>query len=244
MRISLLAALTFCAGATLPLSGQIVHGRLVDAGSGAPVAAARIRIVQQGTAADSALTDTAGAFIVRGKDGEKFRLSAERVGYAESVSGEVDAAENDSVEVLFRIAADAVVLEPLEVVATIRRRGPWLDAFYRRAEERRFGHFITRDQIDARQVMHTTDLLRRVPGLQIVPARRIGYAVQGRGGCTPVVVLDGLRLGVAGNLVDEWVSARDLEGIEVYNGSGQAPGEFAFYENGCAMIVLWTRNSD
>jgi hypothetical protein len=243
MRISLLAALTLCAGASLPLGAQVVHGRLVDAGSGAPVATARIRILQQGAAADSALTDTAGAFVVRGKDGEKFRLTAERVGYAESVSGEVDVAENDSVEVLFRIAADAVVLEPLEVVATIRRRGPWLEAFYRRAEQKRFGHFITRDQIDARQAMHPTDLLRRVPGLQIVP-RRIGYAVQGRGGCTPVVVLDGLRLGVAGNLVDEWVSARDLEGIEVYNGAGQAPGEFAYYENGCAMIVLWTRNSD
>jgi len=243
MRISLLA-LALCAGASLPLSAQVVHGRLVDAGTGAPVAAARVRLLQLGAAADSALTDTAGAFSVRGKDGEKLRLSAGRVGYAESVSGELDLAEDDSVEVLFRIAPDAVVLEPLKVVATIRRRGPLLDAFYRRAEQKRFGHFITREQIDARHATHATDLLRRVPGLQVVPSRRIGYAVQGRGGCTPVVVLDGLRLTTAGNLVDEWVNARDLEGIEVYHGSGQGPGEFAFYENGCAMIVLWTRVSN
>jgi hypothetical protein len=243
MRISLFAALLACAAAATPLGAQVVHGRLVDAGSGAPVPAARVRLLQEGAAADSALTDTAGVFTVRSEEGGKFRLSAERVGYAESVSAEVEWADDDSVEVLFRIAADAVVLEPLEVVATTRRRGPWLDAFYRRAEERRFGYFITREQIDERRAMHTTDLLRRVPGLQIVPSRRIGYAVRGRGGCLPVVVLDGLRLGTASNLVDEWVSARDLEGIEVYNGPGQAPGEFAMYENGCAMIVLWTRNS-
>ena len=34
---------------------------------------------------------------------------------------------------------------------------------------------------------------------------------------------------------------RDLEGIEVYTGPTEVPGEFAGRNAGCGVIVIWTR---
>lgn len=241
MRARTLAVLSLFSLLAAPLPAQVVHGKLVDVGTGAAVTGARVQLLRGERAADTTMTDTAGMFTLRSDDGGKFRLAAERLGYAASVSAEVEIGERDSLEVLFRIAPSTVVLEPLEVVATVRRRGPRLEAFYERAERDRFGHFITREQIERRRPAYATDLLRQAPGLRIAPARRIGYAVRGRGGCLPVVVIDGMKLGVASSLVDEWVRPDDIEGIEIYSAVGTAPAEFSMYENGCAMIVIWTR---
>lgn len=239
MRARILALLALLLAA--PLHAQVVHGKLVDVGTGSAVPGARVRLLRGEEAADTALTDTAGMFTLRAEDAGKFRLAAERVGYAASVSAELDIGGRDSVEVLFRIAASTVVLEPLEVVATTRRRGPRIEAFYQRAERKAFGFFVTREQIEKRHAANATDLLRHAPGLSIVPSRRIGYAVRGRGGCTPVLVIDGMRLQVGSSLVDEWVRPDEVEGIEVYSAPGTAPVEFTMYENGCTMIVVWTR---
>ena len=86
MRICPAAVLPLCLALAAPLSAQVVHGRLVDAGTGAAVASARVRLLAGDAAADSALTDSAGAFALRAEAGGIFRLAAERVGYAASVS--------------------------------------------------------------------------------------------------------------------------------------------------------------
>jgi hypothetical protein len=242
MRIFPAAVLPLCLALAAPLSAQVVHGRLLDAGTGAAVASARVRLLAGDAAADSALTDSAGAFALRAEAGGIFRLAAERVGYAASVSRELEMEDDDSLEVVFRIAPDAVVLDPLEVVATGKYRGPQIDAFYRRAERHAFGTFVTRAEIEKTPTYRTTDLLRRVAGLRVLPSRRPGVSsVRGRGGCLPVVIVDGMELQGAATLLDEWVKAYDVEGIEVYTGAAQAPPELAIHENGCATIIIWTR---
>ena len=35
---------------------------------------------------------------------------------------------------------------------------------------------------------------------------------------------------------------RDIEGIEVYTGPSDVPGEFAGRNAGCGVIVVWTRS--
>jgi hypothetical protein len=242
MRIFPLAVPPLCLALAAPLSAQVVHGKLVDAGTGAGVASARVRLLARGAAADSALTDSAGAFTLRAEGGGAFRLAAARVGYAESVSREIEMEDDDSLEVVFRISPDAVVLDPLEVVAAGKYRGPQIEAFYRRAERHAFGTFVTRAEIEKTPTYRTTDLLRRVAGLRVFPSRRPGVSsVRGRCGCLPVVIVDGMELQGAATLLDEWVKAYDVEGIEVYTGPAQAPPEFGGRENGCAMILIWTR---
>lgn len=242
MRTSLPAVLPLCLALAAPLSAQVVHGRLVDTGTGAAVASARVQLLEGDTSADSAVTDSAGGFTLRAEEGGTFRLAASRVGYAASVSREIEVEDDDSLEVVFRIAPDAVVLDPLEVVATGKYRGPQIEGFYRRAERHTFGTFVTRAEIEKTPTYRTTDLLRRVAGLQVRPSRRPGVSnVRGRGGCLPVVIVDGMELQGAATLLDEWVKAYDVEGIEVYTGPAQAPPEFGIHANGCAMILIWTR---
>ena len=123
-----------------------------------------------------------------------------------------------------------------------RYTGPFADFNRRRAAG--FGHFITRDQIDHWEPGQLTDVLRRVPSVRILTDEFGKTGVRLRGtACAPLIWVDGTPASVAEFDLDA-IPVQTLEGIEVYTGAGQAPGEFAYYENGCAMIVLWTRNSD
>lgn len=235
--------LTLASAASLaaaPAAAQVVHGRVVAAGGDSAVAAALVRLLPE-RGADSVATraDSLGRFTLRAPGGGDYRIAAARVGFREAVSPEFELEEGDSLEVRFRLAPDTVLLNPLEVVATSRRRPARLEEFHRRAGRDAFGWFVTREEIDRRAAIRTTDLLWTAPGLHLVPSRRgFGYALRGRGGCVPAVYLDGMRIG-AGS-VDLWTDPDELEGIEVYAGAG-APVEYAGPGAGCAVVLLWTR---
>ena len=38
------------------------------------------------------------------------------------------------------------------------------------------------------------------------------------------------------------VPVRDIEGLEVYTGAADVPGEYAGRNAGCGVIVIWTRS--
>lgn len=224
-------------------AAQVVHGRVVDAGTGAPLPAAAVWL-RESTMDDvgPVRTDSTGAFTLRAPRGGVFRLAASRAGYREADSRAFALEEGDSVEVVFRLAAGSVVLDPLRVVAPARRAGR-LDEFYRRAERGGFGWFVTRAEIERRHPFRTTDLLRTTPGIQLLPTRGTGFAVRGRGGCVPAVYLDGMRMTGGAGSIDLWTHPEDLEGIEVYHGAG-APVEYSGPGAGCGVVLLWTRVGD
>jgi hypothetical protein len=66
--------------------------------------------------------------------------------------------------------------------------------FTERAKRGGFGRFFTEEDISRRSAFVLTDVLRTVPGLQVVPNGGLGYTVRGRGGCTPDLFIDGLRV--------------------------------------------------
>lgn len=234
MRI-LLACLAVLPLATPAAMAQVVHGRVLDAATESPVPAAVVRL-RTGGAERTADVDSVGRFVLAAPRDTAFRLEVSAPGYRESVADERRLARGDSLEVILRLSADTVVLEPLEVVAVRRRRSAQLEAFYARARLRAQGWFVTRAQIESRSALRTTDLLRRAPGIRLVETRG-GVAVRGRGGCIPSVYLDALP--ISAGLVDHWIRPNDLEGIEVYT-AGMGPPEYVHRTTLCALILLWT----
>ena len=110
-----------------------------------------------------------------------------------------------------------------------------------------FGHFVTREEIDAKAAHNFTDLVRMTPGLTVVTVggrqsirlRNSG----GRGDCPPQYWLDGSRIDNAGP--DEFEPST-LEAVEIYNGIATIPPQFSprivsFGPRTCGAIVVWSR---
>jgi hypothetical protein len=226
-------------GASAPAAGQTVAGQLLDATTRQPIASATMSLLSEKATITSVITDSAGAFVLRAPQPGSFRLHAERIGYRAAETPPLELAADDTLRVEFRLSVEAVALNPITVIGYSRRPTGQLGGFYDRMR-RGFGEFITREQIDAQSAIQTTDLLRRLAGVHLIPSRRgTGYIVQLRGGCSPRVFLDGLPIQLLGMTIDDLIRPMELEGIEVYRGPGELPAEFAY--GACGAIVLWTR---
>lgn len=227
--------------AAAPGAAQTVSGRLLDASTRQPIAAGRMSLLDDGDTLVSALTDSAGNFRLRAPRSGDFRLRAERLGYRTAETPPIELAEDDTLRVEFRLSVDVIELNPITVIGYSRPMGQ-LGGFYERAQ-RGMGVFVTRADIEARSPLNTTDLLRTVPGVSLLPAPRGGGSiVRLRGGCNPRVYLDGLPIQMGSTSIDALIRPHDLEGIEVYRGPGELPVEFGL--NACGAIVLWTRRGD
>ncbi|HEX6748834.1 MAG TPA: TonB-dependent receptor plug domain-containing protein [Longimicrobium sp.] len=244
MRPLLAAAALLCAAASTA-TAQSVHGRVLERGTDRPINQAQVELRSEaGAVRGRTLTDTTGAFDIDVPGAGIYRLAAARVGYAGTLSDRVQIDYLDSVSVIFHIATEAVALEPVEVSASTRQPPAWLAGYYQRLRANRYGRFITRDRIEASHASRTTDLLRRVAGLSMRPTRGTGYAIRGRGGCEPLVFIDGVQVSMYGATatVDDLVQPTDLEGVEIYEAS-TIPVEFVRNLRGsmCGAIVLWTK---
>jgi TonB family protein len=130
-----------------------------------------------------------------------------------------------------------------KVVVEDRRRnydGP-LGPFNRRREFG-IGRFITRGQIDARNAIRTTDLLRTIPGVQIINGSR-GTAVRLRANrCDPLVWIDGTPA-LNGYFDIDAFGPNTIDGIEIYAGPSEVPVELRGPrgEDRCGVIAVWSR---
>lgn len=237
-------ALAFLAFAA-PASAQTILGTLLDQQSGKPVRAGTMSLLSESDAqVAQAVTDSAGAFVLSAGRAGSYRLRAEHSGYSAAVSPALDLQAGDTVRVEFQLSTRQVVLSPLVVKGEPRRLDAALARFYDRAREKAFGTFITRDEIEKRHPIRTTDLLRTVPGVQLIPTRFGGRSVvRMRGGCVPAFYLDGMHVRLAGMTIDDLVQPLDLEGIEVYRTPAEVPGEYGL-DTGCGAVLVWTRRGD
>lgn len=223
-----------------PASCQVIQGVLVDDASDAPIdAAVIVLLAEDSLAIDNAATDTAGFFRVAAEDAGAYRLIARRIGYPATISHPLRLSTGDTLRVEFRIAAGAVLLDP--VVVTGRRRPPPPDirAFYARADQAIFGTFITREEIERANAIRASDLLRRIPGMHVGPLQW-GSATATMRGCTPTIIIDGVVANYERS-IDNLVTPMDLEGIEVYRASSQVPAQYGGMRIRCGAIMLWTR---
>jgi outer membrane cobalamin receptor len=104
------------------------------------------------------------------------------------------------------------------------------------------GKFFTAEDIEQRQPFAMTDLMRMSPGMQVSPNGAMGYALRGRGGCTPDVIIDGLRVMQGADEVDNLVRPGEVDGVEVYTSSAGVPPQYAGVGgSSCGAVLIWTK---
>lgn len=242
VRATVLGLLAWAMAASA-LSGQTIQGRLLDSGTGRPLPSASMTLLDEdGARLAATQTDSAGSFLLSAARAGAFQLRAERLGYRTATAPAMELGAGDTLRVEFRLSAEAVLLSPVVVTGQPRRLTGALRDFHERAERRAWGSFITREEIGSRNPVRTTDLLRTLAGVRLVPTRSGGHAVLLRGGCPARVYLDGIRVRLAGTTIDDLVRPRELEGIEVYPGEAGIPAQYGGLSGGgCGAVLLWTR---
>src|SRR5436190_8601747 len=202
---------------TSPLAGQksgAVSGIVVAAANQAPVAA---RIHVSGTLLD-AIATREGGFRFGGVPTGSQTLDVRMLGYA-PVAVAVDVRAGETLFVKVALTPVALALDPVEV-AEPNRLTPQLMGF----EERRargMGTFFTREDILRMQPRLLTDVLRRVPGMQIRPVQGghgDNVSVQTERGkpCGMQFFVNGTPISVQGDSpVNYFIVPEDVVGIEV-----------------------------
>ena len=183
-------------------------------------------------------TDEEGRFRVAGLPNGPTSVAVRRIGYRPAVR-ELDVPLADALA----LALDAVPQSMAAVVVKDRRvrYTGWAAPYYER-RDRGFGRYIGKEDLDRRNAMRTTDVLRSVPGITIASSMR-GQVVRMRGaGCDPLVWIDGTPA-LAGYLDVDNFQPNTIEGIEVYSGVATVPVELRGPrgEETCGVIAIWTR---
>ncbi|HEU0052716.1 MAG TPA: carboxypeptidase regulatory-like domain-containing protein [Longimicrobium sp.] len=267
MRSSLPVAIALLSLAAAPARAQSIRGRVLDGATGQPVAEATVTALDSvGRRAGRARSSADGSFALELRRAGNHRLSAERIGYRTATSGLVDVGVRETVEVELRIVTSELALEPLTVRGRAEPpRRPRLEStgFYDREREG-FGHFVRREDIEKVPTQRMTDLLRRVPGVQLRAMQNGKYEIVMRGGgmtstsgtCEPKVIVDGVavsqgRRSASGSFrggggtveldLNDVVKPEAVEAVEIYRSPAETPMMYGGANSMCGVIVIWTR---
>jgi hypothetical protein len=127
---------------------------------------------------------------------------------------------------------------------TVREQGlptGWLAVFEKRRTTNR-GTFFTRKDIEKRSARVASDVMRLVPGVQVVQTRMGQQLMMTRGAgarrCFPQLYVHSTPYS---GMIDDF-PASDIEAIEVYSGISEIPAELnTMGRPVCAAVVIWTR---
>lgn len=215
-----------------------LRGRVV-AVTGRAIADARVML--WGTGIETR-TNEDGAFTLTGLPGGTHTLDVRAVGFS-PVQRPVDIVSSSQGAAEVELANLGITLDTVRVVArvyTSRREA----AFERRLKSG-FGHIIQEAEIERRNPMFVSDLLRTIPGVLVVPSRYSTDDVQMRGSysgyCRPSIYIDGTPIINDPNFpLNQLVSTSEIRAMEVYTRSLTTPMEFQGMSRSCGAIVIWT----
>lgn len=213
-----------------------IVGRITEKSSGAAVQGAEV--VLKGTP-HRAVSDDSGIYQIEGVPTGHHTLAVHYLGM-ESKQFPVQISARETLNVSFNL--ETKVLPVAELVVTVDQTAPVskLTGFYRRSRQGP-GYYLTRSDIEDMSAARTTDLLRRVPGLDVGQRNRGGVTpvtMGRRDGCVPRFYVDGAYAAYFN--VDN-LQTRDIAGIEVYRGNSEVPIRFKHGDR-CGVIVVWTRD--
>jgi hypothetical protein len=259
MRLPLLLLLLASSVPVASVAGQAavrVEGRVVADEDQRPLAFADITVRRtNGQFVMQLQADSLGRFEFAVRGVPAVQLRVQRLGYRTNTTPVLHFDNRSYFQVEVRLDAEAILLAPLEVkVWSEVGESPFLDNFRHRLETG-LGTYITRREIEARNPFQITDMLRTVPGVHLEssgrggrPRVRFGRAEGARGGmaCDAQIFVDGMLMNRPGadresDRIDEYVTPRSVEGIEVYRGLATVPAEFLTPDAQCGVVAIWTR---
>jgi hypothetical protein len=171
-----------------------------------------------------------------------------RVGFS-PVSAVIRATPGDTLRTSYELGPSPINLPGVTI--TEERRG-WREMEFEVRRKRGLGEFMSKEQIDKKSASSATQLFYWFNAIRVVEAGNGAivdhYAVAKRGATsiktTPCraarILLDGIPMPDPMNL-DYLPLARELAGIEVYGEVAAAPPEYAIYDKGCGLILIWRR---
>lgn len=188
-------------------------------------------------------TDARGAFRLWTTDVDTVTISIRRLGFS-PVSALIAARGQRWDTVVVELERLPQRLAAAEVRAAANRRRLGLRDFDDR-REKGLGEYVTRSEIEARNTMRTSEVVRGLRGVNLVRLRAGGYGVRfaaysvRQPNCTPSLWLDGQL--ARGMEIDD-LTANDIEAIELYENWSSTPVQFIRDRaQPCGTIVVWTR---
>jgi hypothetical protein len=221
-----------------PRGAARVFGRVVNK-NGAPVSGARVGLM--GTSA-ATLTRANGDFVLDSLPAGTQALVIRQIGYRPTEIP-VDLSSRTPARVTVQLGAFVPELSPVEVVSR-RDEGLQKVGYLDRKRTSAGGYFLGPDQIEKRNAMRFTDILRTTPGIRV--QEQNGQAMisstrsaQGNG-CVTMYVDGAQWQQLEPGDLDSFVQPGEVAAIEVYNGSS-TPVQFSTPGQTCAAVVVWTK---
>lgn len=230
--IVLLAARGAAQGPSVRVAGTVVGG------DGERVVGADVRPPGSATGATTA-EDGSFQFIVA--SGVVRELVVRRIGFRP----ETVAVQPTADPIVVRLTRTLQMIRPVVVTAEANEFSP-ISQVRKRARESGNGRFLFRADFMKTNPAQFTDIMRRVPGVQIVRTPTNPETVwlrQNR--CIPLYFLDGIAiLGLP--LDPNTVPVSTIDAIEVYASAALVPPEFRgpLSAQGCGSILIWTRQGE
>jgi hypothetical protein len=234
------------------VSAQRLVGRAVESGTNTPVPNVEVRLENADGPVGRVVTDSAGRFMLRVAAAGTYRMITNHIGFA-PVRADIELTAGDQVEIVLRLAATATTLPPVEVIARSRAPDAYLErnGFYDRKAEG-FGVFRTREDIERRRPMVTTDLFTGLNGVRIfhvgIQGRDIRMTRGENPNCPPRIIVDRVivrRGGPASDPNDPPLDALlqpvNIQAIEIYRSPSETPLEFGGSQVTCGAVVFWTQ---
>ena len=216
-----------------------LSGRTIDTSSRMGIPGVRVSAhSENGRELAVALSDSIGGFRFALEPG-KYLLRTSRIGYAPTESRKFELNDREQIDLLVQLAVEAVSTDPLVIVMKRTLVGR-LIPYYERLDRRDVngGHFITRAQIDSLGVGDITAHIEQ-SGVPMETSRRGERWPLGYGRCRMRVFLDDVPM--EGFALDAMVHADNIEGVEIYRSSYEAPARYSDRLNTCGVLLLWTR---
>ncbi len=237
-----------------------LRGVAIDARTTGPLRDGQFILTSGRDTLGAARSDSAGRFRIVAAAAGSAILHVRRLGYrADSILVMV----GDSAILRLALVPATVATLPKVLVSDSAA----LSAFERRTRRNAGGTFIRLADIERLKPVHTTDLLRRVPGISLDDSAGVMRVVSQRslrrtspttrkvtiaGDSVRLPPVDGVRCAVKvvvdGHMMDDGFSVNDVRpadiaAIEMYVGAATIPVEFSTVQRNapCGIIMLWTR---
>ncbi len=180
----------------------------------------------------------------------QYLLMVKRVGYRPT-SAIIQVPETDTLRLSYTL--EPVPPEALKAVVVTEKSPSIRMSEFEQRRKLGQGEFMTADEIKERNSVFPTELFRKFKSVNVTQDNSNAitqyYAISAReggnpqlGACPMQVYLDQVPLPSPFNL-DLLPAPRDIAGIEVYAGSSTIPLQFAGFDRGCGVILIWTKDS-
>ncbi len=217
----------------------------------APLAAAEVTLKGHG-ATVTARTDSAGdALFSRLRAGLQ-QATIRRVGFA-AAAVDLRVGEGENV-LIVRLDRATATLDAVRIVSS-RLTTARLDDFETRRLRGDASAVISREEIEKRDPIALSQLLRRVPGLRVADSLGSTVAKSTRGqkmsrsgtsqglvDCVMRITVDGVVMPPLSNI--DAIVPKTVHGIEIFSGPARLPVQMGGLrtDNWCGVIAIWTRD--